>query len=161
MQKVIGSLNDKLSPAFLVPLLGKLTTRQAHEKLSAEEVVQCWLSDDIAVSHTDLIYLERLSPPVMWLFSPFDSRPLGKELPHVLSACKCKRGLQGSDSRQSDRKVWKVSHNATDGKRLDEVEIKVSCSLCGQMWKLPSEHLKGKVYNYAGLYSSIVPFFAT
>ncbi|KDN43800.1 hypothetical protein RSAG8_05793, partial [Rhizoctonia solani AG-8 WAC10335] len=145
---VIGCLNEKLTPAFLVCFLGKLTTSMADDVVSAGEVVECWLSDDIAVSHTDLIYLEKLSPPLMWLFSPFDSRPLGKELPHLLSVCKCKREQQeGGHQQQKDRKVWRVSHNAAHGVPLNEVQVKVSCSLCRQMWVLPSEHLTGNKNN--------------
>lgn len=159
---VMGCLNEKLAPAFIVCFLGKLTTVTADNILSPEDAVECWLSDDIAVSHTDLICLQQSLPPVIWLFSPFGSRPLGKELPHLLNVCKCKREHQeGSQQQQKDRKVWKVSHNAAHGVPLNQVEVKVTCSLCRQMWVLPSEHLTGQVYTHAGLYSAIIPFFAT
>ncbi|EUC54287.1 hypothetical protein RSOL_036300, partial [Rhizoctonia solani AG-3 Rhs1AP] len=158
---VMGCLNEKFTPAFLVCFLGKLTTSTANDKLLSEDVIDSWLSDDIAVSHTDLICLEKWSPPVMWLFSPFNSRPLGKELPHILTACQCKRMQRTSNQQQQkNRKVWMTSHNAAHGMHLNKVQVKVTCSLCRQMWILPSEHLTGVVYTHAGLYSSIVPFFA-
>ncbi|KDN33546.1 hypothetical protein RSAG8_13360, partial [Rhizoctonia solani AG-8 WAC10335] len=93
---VMGCLNEKLTPAFLVCFLGKLTTNMADDIISPEDAVECWLSDDIAVSHTDLIYLQKMSPPMMWLFSPFNSRPLGKELPHLLTALRIAAVLEPS-----------------------------------------------------------------
>ncbi|CUA73439.1 helicase domain-containing protein [Rhizoctonia solani] len=127
---IIGCLNEKFTPAFFVCFLGKLTTDTADDLVSAKDALECWLSDDIAVSHTDLVFLEKFAPPAMWLFSPFNSRPLGKELPHLLAACKCKREQEARGRQEAkDRKVWKVSHNAAHGACLNEVEVKISCSL--------------------------------
>ncbi|QRW22512.1 helicase domain-containing protein [Rhizoctonia solani] len=161
INSIIGCLNEKLSPAFLLSFIGKLTTVSADDRVYSEDAMNSWMSSNIAVSHTDLIYLQRLSPPVMWLFSPFDTRPLGKELPHILTACKCRREEMVTAQGKQTAKVWKVSHNATIGMPLSDVRVKVSCSICRQMWVLPSEHLKGKVYSHAGLYCSVVPYFAT
>lgn len=98
----------------------------------------------------------------MWLFSPFDSHPLGKELPHLLTVCSCQRNSDlAGQCQKADRKVWIVSHDAQDGMLLRDVVVKAKCSVCRQMWMLPTEHFAGNVYCHAGRYAAIVPIFAT
>lgn len=160
---LVGCLQKKLAPAFLVNLLARTSISLAGIEESAyETILECWLSDGVACHHSNLIYMTRNVRPVMWLFSPFDSRPLGKELPHLLATCSCRRDSDSPMQGQpSDRKVWLVSHNAVDGMLLRDVVVKAKCSVCRQMWTLPTEHLAGNVYCHAGLYAAIVPFFAT
>ncbi|KAG8752788.1 hypothetical protein FRC11_008027, partial [Ceratobasidium sp. 423] len=126
---IVGCMNKKLTPAFLIPLIGKLTMSIAGEEPCSQDILDCWLSDGVVCNHTDLIYLERGIPATLWLFSPFGSRPLGKELPHLLVSCTCKRGrtLEGGNSQQN-RKIWKVSHDAKHGRLLKDITVKATCS---------------------------------
>jgi hypothetical protein len=158
---LVGCLNKKLAPAFLVNLVARITTTLAgNEEYASETIRDCWLSDGVACTHTDIIYMTRGKRPLMWLFSPFASRPLGKELPHLLRICSCQRNDQRDERSARGRKFWVVSHNASDGMALQDIVVKASCSLCKQMWVLPTEHLAGNIYRHAGLYAAIVPYFA-
>ncbi|KAG8682026.1 hypothetical protein FRC09_017068, partial [Ceratobasidium sp. 395] len=89
--------------------------------------------------------MARLERPSMWLFSPFESRPLGKELPHLLTVCSCRpdsRVGAGLNARRS-RKVWIVDHLAKPDMQLRDVKIKVRCSACNQRWVLETDNLEG------------------
>jgi hypothetical protein len=134
-----------------------------YEGWSINKLMDLWLRDDLAVTHSDLICFSRDEAPVMWLFSPFQSRPLGKELPSVLMTCTCPSLEKPNTSRlpaERVRKLWKVTHNAKPGKPLREVEVKASCTVCKQVWKLPTEALHGELRYVGGLYAAIVPYFS-
>ncbi|KAG9103187.1 hypothetical protein FRC06_011844 [Ceratobasidium sp. 370] len=76
---LVGCLNKKLTPAFMINLVTGLTTSLVGtDESPGEEMLNCWLNDGMACSHTDLIYMAKGLPPSMWLFSPFKSRPLGE-----------------------------------------------------------------------------------
>lgn len=153
----------KLAPGLLLNMVARMTVALMGESpWAVDRMFECWLSDGIAVNHSDLIVLVRDTPPVMWLFSPFDSRPLGKELPGLLNACSCpeRKILDDGVTEGKKRKVWVVKHDAHDKKMLRDVKVSISCSVCKQKWPLPSEHLAGQLRKVNGLYAAVVPYFA-
>ncbi|KAF8597009.1 hypothetical protein BDV93DRAFT_513684 [Ceratobasidium sp. AG-I] len=160
---LLGCMNLKLAPAFMLNLVTKMTTKLAKvDQWAEEKMLECWLTDGIACNHTDMLLLTKRSPPVMWLFAPFESRPLGKELPSLLSVCSCPQlSTSRTDPAEGwNRKVWRVTHDWKKGKPLNEVIVKASCSVCGQMWLLPSEHLAGSLRRVDGLFAAVVPYFS-
>ncbi|KAG8736225.1 hypothetical protein FRC10_009556, partial [Ceratobasidium sp. 414] len=112
---LVGCLNKKLAPAFVVNLVVRVTTSVVGtDESPGEEMFNCWLSDGLACNHTDLVYLAKGLPSFMWLFSPFNSRPLGKELPNLLGVCSCQRdSVPGGDDQPTRRKIWIVSHDGS------------------------------------------------
>ncbi|KAG9095517.1 hypothetical protein FRC06_009708 [Ceratobasidium sp. 370] len=57
---LIGCLNKKLAPAFIINLIARVTTSLVGiDESPGEEVLNCWLSDSLACSHTDLIYVAK------------------------------------------------------------------------------------------------------
>ncbi|KAG8719760.1 hypothetical protein FRC09_010665 [Ceratobasidium sp. 395] len=160
---LLGCLNLKLAPAFMVNFVARATTMTARKgQLQRFDFLNCWLSDGVACPHTDLLYMAPFQLPSMWLFSPFDSRPLGKELPHLLTVCACR-----PDSRQaadqtvrSARKVWIVDHHAKPDMQLRDVTVKARCSLCKKQWVLENGELDGVLYKSCGLWAAIVPYFS-
>ncbi|KAG8714818.1 hypothetical protein FRC08_011407 [Ceratobasidium sp. 394] len=162
---LVGCLNQKLAPAYLVNFIAKASMSQVGvDEPTGEEILECWLSDGLVCNHTDLIFMAKGLPPCMWIFAPFDSRPLGKELPNLLGACSCQReGAPGGDDRPRRRKVWIVSHDgsARHGKPLRDVQVKARCSRCSQAWVMPVESLNGHLHVHGGLYAAVVPYFAS
>jgi hypothetical protein len=160
---LLSFFNIKLAPAFVAGMIARITTCLAgrEARWTRPIIVNTWLTDGVACGHSDVLYMARYTPPHMWLFSPFDSRPLGRELPHLLTVCKCKakEGLPEDINPRRTRKVWIISHNGTTGTALSELELNARCSLCNQKWKLPTDHLKGFLYQYGGLYAAVVPYF--
>ncbi|KAF8595563.1 hypothetical protein BDV93DRAFT_514897 [Ceratobasidium sp. AG-I] len=158
-----GCLNLKLAPGFMLSLVARMSIAlMAESQWEVNHMFTCWLSDGIACNHSDLIVMVKNQPPVMWLFSPFDSRPLGKELPGLLSVCSCPQldtWVNGQERRKR-RKVWLVKHDAADGKLLKDVEVRAMCSVCLQTWVLPTDHLQGELRKACGLYAAVVPYFA-
>lgn len=127
-------------------------------------LLDVWLRDSLAPSHTDIICMTKREAPVMWLFSPFQTRPLGKELPNLLMTCTCPQifhtGQRVTPVRHV-QKVWKVTHNGHHGKPLRETSVRAACSLCKQVWILPTDHLSGTLHCAGGLYAAIVPYFSS
>lgn len=100
---------------------------------------------------------------MLWLYAPFQSRPLGKPLPSVISVCSCPDVPPGERlvlRRRNSRKVWEVDHNGADGVLLRDVVLKATCSVCRQVWPLPSEHMAGTLRKHAGIFAAIVPYMA-
>ncbi|KAG8716467.1 hypothetical protein FRC08_009474 [Ceratobasidium sp. 394] len=163
LDTLIGCLNPKLAPAFMINMVARITTGVAGFGESGRYIIlDSWLSDGVACNHSDLIYMAARERPLVWLFSPFNSRPLGKELPHLLSVCSC-QSSRGPDSEQTPRrarKVWIVSHKESADRKLRNVQLKARCSVCNQAWILPTEHMDGCLYTHGGLYAALVPYFA-
>lgn len=160
---LIGALNTKLCIGYVVNLAARLSTKLVdHDPHVREKMFQTWLTD-LAASHTDIICLVRGSEPMLWLYAPFQSRPLGKPLPSVISTCSCPGIAPGERlnlRRLNSRKAWEVDHNGKDGVLLRDVVLKATCTVCRQVWPLPSEHMAGTLRQYTGTYAAIVPYMA-
>lgn len=157
-------MNPKLCVGYIVNLAARLSTRMVDpDPRAAETMFRTWLTDSVAASHTDLICLTRGSEPTLWLYAPFQSRPLGKPLPSIIATCTCP-GVPSDERvqlrRQGSRKAWEVDHNGKDGVRLCDVVLKATCTVCRQKWPLPSEHLAGTLRKYSGTFAAVVPYMA-
>jgi hypothetical protein len=157
-------MNSKLSVAYVVNLLARLTTQMVDpDPCASETMFQMWLTDSVAASHTDILCLARGSAPMLWLYAPFQSRPLGKPLPNIMTTCSCPN-LPGGEAkslrRLNSRKAWEVDHNGADGVALRDVVVKATCTVCRQAWPLPSEHLAGTLRKHSGTFAAVVPYFA-
>jgi hypothetical protein len=134
----------------------------SYEGWSIDKLMDLWLRDALAVMHSDVICFSRDEAPIRWLFSPFQSHPLGKELPSILLTCTC-LSLEKSNMSclpaEHVCKIWKVTHNAKPGKPQCKVEVKASCTISKQVWMLPTEALHGKLCHVGGLYAVIAPYF--
>ncbi|KAG8715073.1 hypothetical protein FRC08_011025 [Ceratobasidium sp. 394] len=163
---LLASMNLRLSPAYLVNLVAKITTGLVEQApWAAETMFRMWLADSIAPSHSDMLLLARKREPELWLYAPFQSRPLGKPLPNVLAVCSCP-GLSGGGTenkvlrRAGGRKVWDVRQtNGKDGTPLRDVRVQAACLVCRQSWPLPSEHMDGVLRKYFGTFGAVVPYF--
>ncbi|EUC59167.1 hypothetical protein RSOL_299290, partial [Rhizoctonia solani AG-3 Rhs1AP] len=82
LDSIVGCLNRRMSPGYIVNLISKLSTRLVEQDDWAREVMfETWLTDSIARTHSDLLHLAPGRSAEMWLYAPFQSRPLGKPLP--------------------------------------------------------------------------------
>ncbi|CAE6434934.1 unnamed protein product [Rhizoctonia solani] len=127
LDSLLSFFNIKLAPAFVAGMIARMTTGLARRGVTwaRSTHINTWLTDSVACGHSDILYMDRFNPPHMWLFSPFDSRPLGKELPHLMEMCKCTQQKEPSEDerRRRTRKVWMVSHNGKTGTALREIEL--------------------------------------
>ncbi|KAG8721218.1 hypothetical protein FRC08_014951 [Ceratobasidium sp. 394] len=130
-------------------------------------LMDTWLRDSFACTHSDLIRFAAGHEPALFCFSPFQSRPLGKELPNLLTTCPCQKPRSPSPGKHS-RKFWKVTHEdlgkksrGRDGEPplLKNIVIKAACSYCGEWWKMQQSDLPGTLHRYGGLYGAKVPYF--
>ncbi|KAG8734422.1 hypothetical protein FRC11_014268 [Ceratobasidium sp. 423] len=162
---VVACLNKKLSPTYMFNLFTKLTKGLAARPDQARNVVHMgWMRDSIATSHSDLVCLARNQPVELWLYAPFQSRPLGKALPSVLSVCECSAqdaSPQGTNINKRRRKIWKVEHDGKHGDMLRDVKVKAICRACGQAWILPQETMAGKLIKVNGVYGAVVPYICS
>ncbi|KAG8732513.1 hypothetical protein FRC11_013076 [Ceratobasidium sp. 423] len=127
-----------------------------------EGFFELWLQDEFAPTHTDVIYFERNAEVSLILFSPFQTRPLGRELPNVLMTCTC----PGLDERLGQpgrriKKTWKVTHNAKNKMDVNTIRVDATCTVCRQRWTLPTAGLRGKILKVSGLYAVVVPYFVS
>jgi hypothetical protein len=148
----------------MVSVLCRWSTRLVEQDKWAHDIMRkTWLTDGPARIHTDIVYMAVNEEPEMWLYAPFQSRPLGKPLPSLLKVCTCPgiaRKPDGTPVAQQPRKVWKVTHSGKAPNALRDVSVKASCTVCKQSWSLPSENLSGRLDNAGGKYCAIVPYFA-
>lgn len=159
LHSLVGTMNRRLCAAYLinfvaqsvVPLLGFTTW-------NADKVLDAWLRDSAACTHTDLIYFGRNEKARVLYFSPFQTRPLGKNLPNLFDSCQCRDHNVESPNR-GKKKVWKVLHNGVHNRKLSEIVITISCSLCKTKWSLHQPNLPGKLHKVAGLFAAEVPYF--
>ncbi|QRV80756.1 Hydrocephalus-inducing protein [Ceratobasidium sp. AG-Ba] len=163
LESLLCAMNTRLSPAYMVTLIAKISTTLVDPDPDASETLfRLWISDTLAASHTNVLYLAREAEPTMWLYAPFQSRPLGKALPNIMSACSCP-GLSPGEyrlrRRQGSRKTWDVNHNGRDGQLLQDVVVYAMCSICGQSWPLLSDYFSGRLRKYAGVFAAVVPYF--
>lgn len=162
---LVGCFNSKLAPAYMINLVSRCTIETAgYDEWTTAALLDMWLTDELASTHSDLICMARGQVPEMWLFSPFQTRPLGKELPSLLTACSCpllSRNQQDGAPLRRSRKIWTVTHDGQHGKLVRETTVKVACSVCKQGWILPSQHLLGRLHMAGGLYAVVAPYFAT
>ncbi|QRV74571.1 Hydrocephalus-inducing protein [Ceratobasidium sp. AG-Ba] len=159
---MLGCYNTRLAPAFVVNLAAKLSTTVMDSLLhGGVEAFRAWVTDSLAFSHSDLIFLAPNIKPELWFYAPMQSRPLGKPLPDLLAVCSCPNGpLEGRSVRRGSRKVWDVRYEgAVDRAKLRDVRVNARCSVCRQQWPLPSEHLSGVLRQYMSSYVAVVPYF--
>ncbi|GAB1516961.1 hypothetical protein RhiTH_000004 [Rhizoctonia solani] len=154
---LVACLNKKLLPVYMFNWLNKATKALAEEPNTVQKTLRLsWLRDSIAPSHSDLLFMSNGHAAEMWLYAPFQSRPLGRPLPSLLSVCPC--SSEGKNQRR--KKIWKVDHNGKSGKQLCNVEVKAICRACRQKWPLPQEDMKGILVKVNGVYAAIVPYFS-
>ncbi|CAE6475595.1 unnamed protein product [Rhizoctonia solani] len=164
LDAMIWCLDKDISTSFFATFLANLSTNRAGDsKEMGTVILNSWLGDDIVCHHSNMLYMERDTRPMMWCYSPFQSRPLGKPLPDLSRVCSCP-GLDidrsDSDSEEQGRKFWHVSHNAKHGMLLKDIVAKAECSICGRYWPLPTESLTGSMHCYNGRYAAIIPYWA-
>jgi hypothetical protein len=144
-------------------MVSRITTSIAGQTDHASRwgLINTWLSDGVACGHSDLLYLAKYERPLMWSFSPFESRPLGRQLPHILRVCACQQRDEKSSHvpPRRARKVWITSVTKGEDDRLCNMKLKVRCSVCNRAWYPNTQHMDGYLYQYAGLYATIVPYF--
>ncbi|KAG9126804.1 hypothetical protein FRC07_001877 [Ceratobasidium sp. 392] len=160
---LLATMNTKMSPAYTANFLAALsTTMTGPDRQPEETMLRRWISDSVAVSHTDMLCLVRGRQPELWLYAPFQSRPLGRPLPSIMATCTCPDVPHGEFrvvKRHRSRKVWEVDHNGRDGVPLREVRVKATCTICRQMWPLMSHHMAGTLRKYSGIYAAVLPYF--
>ncbi|CAE6494119.1 unnamed protein product [Rhizoctonia solani] len=126
LDSIVGCLNRRMSPGFMVNMISKLSTHLLEQDEWAWEVMfETWLTDSIARTHSDLLCLAPGRSAEMWLYAPFQSRPLGKPLPDLLQVCNCPK-LVGDSSNISagaiPRKQWKVTHEGKAGRSIRDLK---------------------------------------
>ncbi|KAG8734411.1 hypothetical protein FRC11_014257 [Ceratobasidium sp. 423] len=160
---LIACLNKKLSPTYMFNLFTKVTKTLAEQPDNAHAAIQLsWMRDSLAPSHSDLLCVARNRPAEAWLYAPFQSRPLGKALPSLLSVCPCSAQQTNPDGTLQDkrrRKIWKVEHDGKPGSKLQDVKVKAICRACRQAWPLPQDPLRGRLIRVNGVYGAVVPYF--
>ena len=160
LHSLVGTKNMRLSPAYMVNLIAQTSiTMMGYSTWGAMEMLDSWLRDSVASTHTDLVFFSRGEIPQLFHFSPFQSRPLGKDLPSILSSCNCTGSGQKTPHERRLRKIWKVAHNATSGSLLKGVVLVASCSVCGKTWYFQKADLPGVLLKVSGLYAAKIPYF--
>ncbi|KAG9096978.1 hypothetical protein FS749_007349 [Ceratobasidium sp. UAMH 11750] len=161
LDRIVGCLNTRLASAYMVDFVVKASVEMlGFDDWTMSGVFQAWMRSDSACTHSDLIYFSKTDPVVMWLFSPFQTRPLGKPLPSLIGKCTCPKGpLIPLPEGAKGQKIWKVTWRGAVGSSLDKITVKATCSLCGQTWQLPTENMVGTLLEVSGLYAVEVPFF--
>lgn len=148
-------MNKRLLIAYLVNLVANSAVELlGYHTWTSRMVLDNWLRDSLACTHTDLIFFTRKAEPTRFCFSPFQTRPLGKDLPSLFASCDC--GAVGSGR---GRKIWDVRHDGHHGKKLKDVLVTVRCSFCGRRWTLQEPQLPGILVKIGGLYAAEVPYF--
>ncbi|QRW09545.1 helicase domain-containing protein [Ceratobasidium sp. AG-Ba] len=134
LNSLLCAMNKKLGPVYMLNLIAKISTTMVDpDPDAAETLFRLWISDTLAAPHTNILFLAQNAEPTMWLYAPFQSRPLGKALPNILSVCSCPDlppGDYRSRRRQGSRKTWDVNHNGRDGQPLRDVVVHAKCSIC-------------------------------
>ncbi|KAG8720297.1 hypothetical protein FRC09_009790 [Ceratobasidium sp. 395] len=161
LDSLVGCLNKKLSPAYLANLVTMFSYHLIEVSGDAKNTLhRTWMTESIACSHSDLLYMAPGRAPEMWLYAPFQSRPLGKPLPSVFSVCPCPNPIDpASGKTHARKKIWKVEHEGRPGCKLRDVKVKAICQGCRQAWPLPYESLQGTLVRVADVYGAVVPYF--
>lgn len=157
---IVGTMNERLSPAYMVDLaIQTSVSLLGFTSWNGPSLLDMWLRDALACTHTDLIHFARGKPPMLFCFSPFESRPLGKALPNLLMSCKCGTPIaEGATSRRR-QKVWQVRKTGKNGTPLSKVVVTAICTACEQTWKMSEPGLAGRLVKASGLYAAEVPYF--
>ncbi|KAG8712535.1 hypothetical protein FRC08_014450 [Ceratobasidium sp. 394] len=171
-EHVVGFLNTKLTPS----LLGSMLSWVVVDSLGLcsdfpTVVVQQWMRDEMASTHSDIIILSARSEPMVYRFAPFQSRPLGRDLPSILHACPCPPVFRGGKVVQ---KTWSVKHTIAwqsdpqdrrkgsgtfDSVELNRVQVTIACSRCDQAWLLDNKSMPGRLFTVGGLHCVQCPYF--
>ncbi|CAE6361975.1 unnamed protein product [Rhizoctonia solani] len=153
---IVGMLNERLNPCYLASFVAKVSTQLlGYDHWDQQSVMDVWLRDTLACTHTDLVYFGKEEKAQIFLFSPMQSRPLGRELPSIHMTCKC---VPGNDNR-SRRKTWIVKHRSFQGMDLNHIDINIRCSQCRSSYDLRASDHQGTLVKIGGLYAALVPYF--
>ncbi|KAG9121683.1 hypothetical protein FRC07_002271 [Ceratobasidium sp. 392] len=156
---LLGTLNKTLIPCYFINMLSQLSiVSLGYKQWSDKLLMDTWMRDPLASTHSDLLRFAPLIEPAMFLFSPFQTRPLGIELPNILEHCQCV-GPRANKPKPTTRKFWKVSHDGRGKETVSEITVTYKCSLCGDWWKSKQENLPGTLHQFGGLYCAAIPFF--
>ncbi|KAG8734343.1 hypothetical protein FRC11_005330 [Ceratobasidium sp. 423] len=115
-----------------------------------------WLNNKELVENSDLVIFPRSARTTMLLASSFPDRPLGKPLPNISTTCPCK-----PTGPHSNKKEWRVDHNAVDGGAAKDVHLTAQCSACSQTWSLETAHLIGTVRCVNGRFCVLIGYDGT
>lgn len=136
----------------------------AYNKSFGSVFVERWMLDEMASAHTDLVLLSPSRLPDMYLFAPFKSRPLGRDLPSIFHTCSCPSIKKPASS--TTYKEWIVKHKilkpnkeAPPSDNLSRVKIWILCSRCQQKWDLDTSDVPGKLFAVGGLNYVQLPYF--
>lgn len=171
---MVGFLNTRLTPGILSSMLSWVVVESlGFGSNFRTSLVECWMRDEMASSHSNIILMSRNALPTLYCFAPFQTRPLGRDLPSILHTCDCKNV---EESNLTVEKRWKVRHtisklksqpgidSANPGSTFGRVEcnrynVTIACTRCRNRWALTSEHLPGVLCNVAGLHYVEMPYF--
>lgn len=162
-ENVVGFLNDRLAPALVIcTVAGFIADSLGLNEDFRKAVLESWMRDEMAPTHTDLVLFssnpsERCE---VFMFSPLQTRPLGRQLPSVLEICSCKPDASQKGARA--KRNWRVIHNLGNrkSKMLKDIRnLQVMCESCKKIWTLETEHMPGTLEELGGLYFVCVPYF--
>ncbi|KAG8734299.1 hypothetical protein FRC10_011774 [Ceratobasidium sp. 414] len=164
---LVGFTNKRLLPCYLVNVITQVSiVLLGFTEWNDTYLMDTWLRDTFACTHSDVIRFATRQEPTLFCFSPFQTRPLGKELPNLLRTCPCKKPASADPGKRS-RKIWKVTHDDVGKKSgkngkptlLKDVVIKATCSYCNAWWKMRQSDLPGTLHRCGGLYCAKIPYF--
>lgn len=161
-QHLVGFLNTRLAPSLLTSMLPWVVVESlGRDESFASALVEHWMCDEMASTHTDVILLSPGTLPELYLFAPFQSRPLGRPLPSIVHTCLCPSIKKPAPSDTS--KKWIVKHNIRKSAETSDgtscVDIRVRCSRCQAQWDLDTKDFPGKLIGVGGLYYARLPYF--
>jgi hypothetical protein len=153
---MVGMLNQRLAPCYLASFLPKVATQLlGYSHWDQRMVLDVWIRDTLACTHTDMIYFGKQEAPQVFFFSPMNTRPLGRELPSIHMVCKCRP----DEKSRSNKKKWIVKHRGHEKMALNTIFIHIKCSQCGKGHGLTAKDHEGVLVKVGGLFAAVVPVF--
>jgi hypothetical protein len=144
VEHVVLCLNRQLTPSLFGTFLSWVVVEHLGLDLNFESVlVNYWMHNELASAHTDSVLISHRSSPTIFLFAPFQSRPLGKQLLSILHSCDCPSIKETDNLVQKkyyigqEHKLWRKNYD-DPGIPLARFDLTLSCTWCGQKWELNS-----------------------
>jgi hypothetical protein len=148
LDTVVASLDlTRFRVGSWVPFIANCLAMPLLEMQQHQSIAKCWLKSHELYHLTNLVIFPNDQPPVMLLASPFDTAPLGRQLPDIDSICSC---IQ--TKHHAEKKRWLVQHNASDGSNIQDIHMSAQCSNCHCVWSLRTDGMKGVLHEAAGRY---------